>query len=60
MAYGDGGGYLSLGSSTTGSGTYSLSGGSLTAQTLVIGDSGRGSFTQTGGTNAVLSGLHRQ
>ena len=37
------------------SGTYSLSGGSLSAPTETIGENGTGSFTQSGGTNTVAN-----
>ncbi len=36
-----------------GSGTYSLSGGSLYATSEYVGDFGAGSFTQSGGTNTI-------
>jgi outer membrane autotransporter protein len=49
---------LVLGSDSGGSGTYNLSGGSLTADTQeLIGNSGSGAFTQSGGTNTVTGNL---
>ena len=51
-------GQLTLGSGSGGSGTFNLGGaGMLSAQTEVVGASGSGVFTQTGGTNAISSGL---
>ena len=44
-------GSLSLGYNAAGSGTYTLSGGSLSAQYENVGYSGNGTFVQTGGTN---------
>ena len=52
---------LYLGYYATGSGTYSLGGGSghpvLSAQNEYIGFSGSGAFTQSGGTNTVSNTL---
>jgi hypothetical protein len=49
--------YLTLGTST-GNGTYNLSGtGQLSAYKEYIGNSGTGTFTQTGGTNSISSSL---
>ena len=45
--------YLILGSETTGSGNYTLSGGSLSAPIEIIGSYGTGVFTQTDGTNTL-------
>ena len=50
--------YLNVGNTSTGNGTYNLSGGTLGAnagsiQTWYIGNSGTGSFTQTSGTVTV-------
>jgi fibronectin-binding autotransporter adhesin len=46
------GGTLTLGQFSGSYGFYSLTGGSLTAPTLIVGDSGSAAFTQSGGTNA--------
>ena len=47
---------MDLGFYTTGSGTYSLSGGSLAfSGNLVVGGSGSGNFVQTGGVNTIAS-----
>ena len=46
-------GELYLGNAPGASGTYSLSGGSLSAAKEILGYSGSGSFTQSGGTHAV-------
>jgi autotransporter-associated beta strand protein len=55
-------GGLYLGTNSGGSGTYNLSGGGLLSVTgtvgQYIGDIGSGSFTQSGGTNAVSGGLY--
>ena len=50
--------YLGFGSSSTG--TYTLSGGSLSAATQYVanGGSSTGTFTQSGGTNTVSSNLY--
>ncbi len=45
--------YLTLGNNPYGSGTYTLTGGSLSVATgELVGDSGAGAFIQSGGTNA--------
>ena len=49
---------LVLGDSSGGSGTYNLSGGSLTVgDNETIGNNGSGAFTQSGGTNTVTGSL---
>ena len=47
---------LFVGDMASGSGTYNLSGGSLSASFEYIGNSGSGIFTQSGGTNTVHPG----
>jgi hypothetical protein len=47
-------GTLYVGHSSTGSGTYDLSGGALSAYREYIGYDGTGTFIQTGGTNTLL------
>ena len=56
----DVGGYYYNGSATGGGpGTYSLSGrGHLSAPTEIVGYTGQGTFTQTGGTNTVSGTLY--
>jgi outer membrane autotransporter protein len=49
---------IELGCYAGSSGTYILSGGSLSAQNEWIGYIGSGSFTQTGGTNTVADSLY--
>ncbi|MGH2690455.1 MAG: hypothetical protein ACRDKW_16860, partial [Actinomycetota bacterium] len=47
---------LGFGSSTS-TGSYALSGtGSLSAASVLVGDTGSGGFTQTGGTNTITAG----
>jgi autotransporter-associated beta strand protein len=46
---------LTLGYSAGSSGSYSLSGGSLSAQNECVGNLGTGSFTQSGGTNTIFN-----
>ena len=49
-----GGGGLGLGTNETGDGTYTLSGGDLIAQRgITVGECGKGTFNQIGGTNTV-------
>ena len=48
---------LYLGNLGGASGTYTLSGGSLSADSVVVGSEGPGSFVQTGGTHSVSSEL---
>jgi len=48
-------GTLTLGKSIGGSGTYNLSGGSLFATNLLVGNFGTCTFTQTGGTATIPS-----
>ena len=43
---------LFLGYNSGSSGTYNLSGGSLSTNNAILGNEGTGTFTQTGGTNA--------
>ena len=51
---------LIFGNQATGSGTYDLSGGSLSVGFEYIGNAGTGSFTQSGGTHTVaLRGWRR-
>ena len=48
-----------LGTNPGASGTYSLSGGSLTvSDNEFVGNSGSGAFTQSGGTHTVTNNLH--
>ncbi len=50
---------LTLGTTSTGSGTYILSGGALSVLfEEIIGNSGSGAFTQSGGTNTVTGTLY--
>src|SRR5262249_26362766 len=52
-------GYLNLGANVGGSGTYNLSGGTLTsARSEIIGDAGTGVFSQTGGSNTISGAMH--
>ncbi len=51
-------GQLYLGYSSSSSGTYNLSAGSLSAPTETLGYSGSGSFTQSGGAHAVAGILY--
>ena len=44
---------MSLGYNPGSNGTYNLIGGSLSAQSIYVGYSGAGAFTQSGGTNAI-------
>ena len=44
---------MSLGYNPGSNGTYNLIGGSLSAQSIYVGYSGTGAFSQSGGTNAV-------
>lgn len=47
-------GYLNMGTSAGATGTYNLSGGTLTAnKNEIVGDAGTGIFNQTGGTNTL-------
>ena len=46
---------LTLGYNAGGSGSYSLSGGSLIAGNECVGNLGTGSFTQSGGTNTIFN-----
>ena len=46
-------GYLHLGRTESGTGTYILTGGSLSPQVEFVGYAGRGSFNQSGGTNTM-------
>ncbi len=51
-------GTLTLGTTSTGSGTYILSGGTLSVgNNEIIGNSGSGTFTQSGGTNSASNFL---
>jgi autotransporter-associated beta strand protein len=51
--------YLYLGASGAGnSGTIEITGGSLSAAISYIGDSGTGTFTQTGGTSTISNSLY--
>ena len=47
-----------LGYSTSGAGSYNLSGGSLAALNEYVGYSGSGAFTQTAGANSVASNVY--
>ena len=51
---------LAVGYSVGSTGTYNLLGGSLSVSggSEFIGDSGNGTFTQSGGTHSISSGLH--
>lgn len=52
-------GYLNLGTSVGGVGTYNLSGGNLiVTKNEIVGDAGTGIFNQTGGTNTILGGFN--
>lgn len=44
---------LTVGDSTTGIGTYNLSGGTIATLREYVGRNGTGTFTQTGGTNTI-------
>ncbi|MCK4660471.1 MAG: PEP-CTERM sorting domain-containing protein [Phycisphaerae bacterium] len=50
---GEGCSHLYVGYASGDSGTVQMSGGSLTSQYKIIGESGTGTFTQTGGTSTV-------
>ena len=52
------GSYLYLGTKHGSSGTYSLSGGSLSASYEYVGSSGTGTFTQSGGTHSISNYLY--
>jgi autotransporter-associated beta strand protein len=47
-----------LGYNLGGSGTYNLLGGSLSVGSIYVGNSGSGSFTQTGGANSLGTSLY--
>ena len=48
-------GILYLGTAASASGTYNLSGGSLSVGQEIIGNNGSGAFTQSGGTNSATT-----
>jgi len=49
---------LFLGYKSGSSGTYNLSGGSLSINSAIIGNGGTGTFIQTGGTNTGAANLN--
>ncbi len=51
-------GTLILGNNSGPTGTYNLSGGSLSALSEFFGNPGTGTFTQSGGTNTVINNLY--
>ncbi|MEJ2069051.1 MAG: hypothetical protein P8X58_01370 [Syntrophobacterales bacterium] len=51
-------GDLSLGRTSTGTGTYTLLDGSLSANKEFIGYNGSGVFIQEGGNNSIIAGFH--